>query len=296
MLARLRAAAPRALPNGWPDAVRQLLVFAAAYYAYRLVRGAIDGHTTAAAFEHAPAASGVERSLHLFVEPAVQAWGTSKPWLIDFASWMYVNAHLPLMIGSLIWLYVFRNRAFYFVRNVFVVAMGLALLGYLFFPTAPPRLFREWGFEDSVSNFLGFNTDTSATSALVNPFAAIPSMHVCFALVIGFSLARLVRPRPLKVAWALYPVLMTFVVVVTANHWWMDAALGALTALVSVTVAQSLLARARPDDWASAGAEARWSASRSIGGSGPVGQIAGQLPDGPGAGARPGPRSPRSCA
>jgi hypothetical protein len=256
MLARLRAAASRALPNGWPDAVRQLLVFAAAYYAYRLVRGAVDGHTTATAFEHARDIIGVERSLHLFVEPAVQAWGTSKPWLIDFSSWMYVNAHLPLMIGSLIWLYVFRNRAFYFVRNVFVVSMGLALLGYLFFPTAPPRLFREWGFEDSVSNFLGFNTDTSATSALVNPFAAIPSMHVCFALIIGFSLARLVRPRPLKVAWALYPMLMTFVVVVTANHWWMDAALGALTALVSVTVAQALLARARPDDWAFAGAQA----------------------------------------
>src|SRR5215212_8331224 len=247
MLARLRAAASRALPNGWPDAVRQLLVFAAAYYAYRLVRGAVDGHTTA---------TGVERSLHLFVEPAVQAWGTSKPWLIDFSSWMYVNAHLPLMIGSLIWLYVFRNRAFYFVRNVFVVSTGLALVGYLFFPSAPPRRFREWGFEDSVSNFLGFNTDTSATSTLVNPFAAVPSMHVCFALIIGFSLARLVRPRPLRVAWALYPVLMTFVVVVTANHWWMDAALGALTALVSVTVAQALLARARPDDWAFAGAQA----------------------------------------
>jgi membrane-associated phospholipid phosphatase len=139
---------------------------------------------------------------------------------------------------------------------VFVISMGIALVGYVAFPTAPPRLFPEWGFEDSVSNFLGFNTDTSATSALVNPFAAIPSMHVCFALIIGFSLARLVRPRPLKVAWALYPLLMTFVVVVTANHWWMDAALGALTALVSVTVAQALLARARPDDWAFAGAQA----------------------------------------
>ena len=254
MLSRLRAYVPRALPNGWTDVVRQVLVFAAAYYAYRLVRGAIDGHTTAAAFEHARDIIGIERSLHLFIEPAVNAWGESKPWLSDFASWMYINAHLPLMIGSLIWLYFFRNRAFYFVRNVFVVAMGIALIGYIVFPTAPPRLFPEWGLQDSVSQFVGFNTDTSAAGSLVNPFAAVPSMHVCFALIIGFSLARLVRPWPLRIAWSLYPLLMTFVVVITANHWWMDAALGALTALVAVSVAQGLLARARPDDWAFAGA------------------------------------------
>ena len=251
---RLRALHARFLPNGWIDVLRQVLVFGAAYYGYRLVRGAIDGHTTAAAFENARSIIGIERSLHLFVEPAVQTWAESKPWLIDFASWMYLNAHLPLMIGSLIWLYVFRNRSFYFVRNVFVIAMGIALIGYIVLPTAPPRLFPEWGFQDSVSNFVGFNTDTSATSALVNPFAAIPSVHVAFALIIGISLARLVKPRPLKIAWSLYPVLMTFVVIVTANHWWMDAALGAATALVAATVAQALLARARPDDWAFAGA------------------------------------------
>jgi hypothetical protein len=256
MLARLRALVPRAFPHGWFDLVRQVLVFGAAYYLYRLVRGAIDDHTTAVAFEHARDIIGIERSLHLFIEPAVQAWGASKPAVIDFASWMYVNAHFLLTVGVLLWLYFFRNRAFYFVRNVFVVAMGIALIGYLVFPAAPPRLFPEWGFEDSVSNFLGFNTDTAATSTFFNPFAAVPSMHVCFALVIGFTLARLVRPWPLKVAWSLYPLLMTFVVIVTGNHWWLDAALGALTALISVTVAQALLARARPDAWAFAGAGA----------------------------------------
>jgi hypothetical protein len=256
MLARVRALAPRALPNGPLDVVRQILIFAAAYYGYRLVRGAIDAHTTAAAFDHARDIIGIERNLHLFIEPSVQAWGSRQGWITDFASWMYVNAHLPLMIGSLIWLYFFRNRAYYFVRNVFVVSMAIALVGYFFWPTAPPRLFPEWGFQDSVSNFLGFNTDKAATSALVNPFAAVPSMHVCFALIIGLSLSRLVKHRPLRIAWTLYPLLMTFVVVVTANHWWMDAFLGAVTALIAFSVAQGLLARARPNDWAFAGAQA----------------------------------------
>jgi hypothetical protein len=133
--------------------------------------------------------------------------------------------------------------------------MGIALVGYVVFPTAPPRLFPEWGFQDSVSNFVGFNTDTaSTTSSLVNPFAAVPSVHVCFALIIGISMSRLVRPKWLRFAWSLYPLLMTFVVIVTANHWWMDAVLGALTALVAGAIAQALLARARPNDWAFAGA------------------------------------------
>src|SRR6266542_3123116 len=123
MLGRMRALAPRALPQGWTDVVRQLAIFGAIYYGYRLVRGAIDGHTTAVAFEHARDIIGIERSLHLFVEPAVQAWGTSTGWVSDVASWLYVNVHLPLMILTLVWVYLFRNRAFYFVRNVFVLSM-----------------------------------------------------------------------------------------------------------------------------------------------------------------------------
>ncbi len=75
-------------------------------------------------------------------------------------------------------------------------------------------------------------------------------MHVGFAIMIGWPLARLVRPRPLKVAWALYPLLVTWVVVVTGNHFIVDAVLGALVAGVSALAAQRLFARARPGAWA----------------------------------------------
>ena len=80
---------------------------------------------------------------------------------------------------------------------------------------------------------------------LTNPYAAVPSMHVAFALMIGWPLARLVRWRLVRVLWLLYPFLMTFVIVVTANHFLIDAFLGALTAGVSAYGA-SWLARARP--------------------------------------------------
>ena len=85
-------------------------------------------------------------------------------------------------------------------------------------------------------------------SALVNPYAAVPSMHVAFALMIGWPLARLVRWRIVRVLWLLYPFLMAFVIVVTANHFIFDALLGALTAGASAYGA-SWLARARPNVW-----------------------------------------------
>ena len=87
-------------------------------------------------------------------------------------------------------------------------------------------------------------------SALLNLYAAVPSMHVGFALMVGWSLARLVKPRPLKAVWFLYPFLVTVTVVVTGNHWWIDAVLGALVAGVSALAASGALARARPDAWA----------------------------------------------
>ncbi len=115
-------------------------------------------------------------------------------------------------------------------------------------PTAPPRFLPEWGFEDTLSQYTGIPQDSVAVNALFNPYAAIPSMHVAFALMIGWPLAKLVRPAPLKVFWALYPLLVTFVIVVTANHFLTDAFLGACTAAVGALAARAL-ARARPEAW-----------------------------------------------
>jgi len=235
----------RMLPHGPLDAVRQLALFAAAYYGYRLVRGAVDGRITAS-FEHARQLISFERSLHAFIEPAVQAWASGKSWLIDFASWMYVNSHFTITLATLVFLYRWRNESFYFVRNMFMIAMGLALVGYLVYPTAPPRFMPEWGFRDSVADFTHIPQESAAVNAFFNPFAAVPSMHVAFALMIGWPMARLVRRRPLKVLWALYPLVVAFVVVATGNHYWTDAVLGGMTAGVSALLSQRLLARARP--------------------------------------------------
>jgi membrane-associated phospholipid phosphatase len=254
-LARVWRLSGRWLPNGWLDAIRQLALFAGAYYVYRLVRGFVDGQAVLA-FENARNLVDAERALGLFFEPGLQAWAEGEEWLLTFANWMYVNSHFVVTTTFLIWLYIARNHAFYFVRNMFMVAMGLALAGYMAYPTAPPRFMPEWGFSDSVAEFVGEKADQSA-NVLYNPFAAVPSMHVAFALMIAIPAVFLVKRRALKLLWAVYPLVVTFVVVVTANHFWLDAALGALVAALSGYAASAAFARARPDAWAWRGAGAK---------------------------------------
>ena len=247
-LVRVWRLSGRWLPNGWIDAIRQLALFAGAYYVYRIVRGLVDGQT-GLAFENARTLVDVERSLGLFFEPGLQAWAKGEEWLLLFANWMYVNSHFVITTTFLIWLYIARNHAFYFVRNMFMVAMGLALVGYLAYPTAPPRFLPEWGFSDTVASFVGETAESSA-NVLYNPFAAVPSMHVAFALMISIPAFVLIRNRVLKALWAAYPAVVTLVVMVTANHFWLDAVLGALVAAISAYAARAAFARARPEAWA----------------------------------------------
>jgi hypothetical protein len=244
----------RWLPQGWLDAVRQLVLFAGAYYAYRIVRGIVDGQVTTA-FEHARSLVGLERGMHLFFEPNLQHWALKSNIVMDFANWMYVNSHFTVTTTFLVWLYLARNSVYYYVRNMFMVAMGLALVGYLVFPAAPPRMLPEWGFTDTVANFVG-QAGSDTASVLYNPYAAVPSMHVAFALMIAVPAIMVVRSRVLKVLWGFYPLLITFVVMATANHFWVDAALGALTAAAAYWAASYALARARPNAWAWRGAPA----------------------------------------
>ena len=138
-----------------------------------------------------------ERSLGLFFEPGLQAWARGQEWLLTFANWMYVNSHFVVTTTFLIWLYIARNHAFYYVRNMFMVAMGSRSRGYLAYPTAPPRFLPEWGFTDTVATFVGEGAENSA-NVLYNPFAAVPSMHVAFALMIAIPAFFLVRNRVLK--------------------------------------------------------------------------------------------------
>ena len=233
--------------------MRQIALFAGAFVLYDLVRGLVADGNPYKPFGNAMKIIDLERTLHIFIEPSVQAWAENKHVLMDALDWTYLNGHFFITVAALAFIYIRRNDSFYFVRNMFLIAMGIALIGYWLYPTAPPRLMPEWGFTDSISQFVTGGTgfiDNGPGKAFLNLYAAVPSMHVCFAVMVGWPMAKLVSWRPAKIAWCLYPLLVTFVVVATANHFLTDVFLGVLTAGISATLAKRLLARARPDVWA----------------------------------------------
>jgi PAP2 superfamily len=236
------------LPHGYGDAARQLGLFVLAELTYELVRGLADG-ARAEAFLNGANVIALEKNLHTFFEPDFQAVFLDHRWIIDVANFMYMNSHFVVTTAFLVWLYIFRNQHFYFVRNMFLVAMGLAVIGYALLPTAPPRLFPEDGFVDTITQYAQVNHDSGLVKVFINPYAAVPSMHCAFALMIGVTGVLISNHRLTKTAWAIYPLLVFWVVIVTANHFWIDAAAGALVAILAALAARQVLARARPAVW-----------------------------------------------
>jgi len=245
---RAFAAVTAKLPQGWGDLGRQIGLLVLVDLAYETVRGMADGQR-ATAFANGQQIIDIERSTHTLFEPGLQAFFTQAQWLIDFANQVYMNSQFAVVVAFFFWLYFFRNDAFYFVRNMFMVAMGLALVGYALYATAPPRFFPEYGFVDTINDFSSVNHDSGLAKAFINPYAAVPSMHCAFAAMVGLSAFRLVRNPVIKAFWLCWPLLIAWVVIVTGNHYWIDAALGWSVAAVSALVAARLLARARPEAW-----------------------------------------------
>ncbi len=235
------------LPQGWGDLFRQLGLFALADVCYETVRGIAEGKASVA-FANAEMLIDWEKATGTFFEPDLQAALISQKWLIDLTNFLYMNSHFVLTTGFLVWMYLRRNETFYFVRNMFMIAMGLALIGYTLLPTAPPRLIPDEGFIDTITLYAQVNHDSALVQMFVNPYAAVPSMHCAFALMIGVTGAIVCRTRAAQAFWCVYPAIVFFVVVVTANHFWLDGAAGALVAGLAAAGAHQL-ARSRPAAW-----------------------------------------------
>ncbi len=235
------------LPKGWGDLGRQIAILVGVDLIYEVARGIADSQR-ADAIAHGAWIINFEQDTHTFFEPGLQAFFMPAGWVIDIANQIYLNAQFSIALGFLVWLYLFRNESYYFVRNMFVVSMGLAVVGYTLYPTAPPRMFPEHGFVDTINDFSNVNHDSGLAKILINPYAAVPSMHCAFSMMIGGTGFMVCRHWFSKAFWGFWPFLVSWVTIVTANHYWVDAVLGWGVALTAALVAHRL-ARARPEVW-----------------------------------------------
>jgi membrane-associated phospholipid phosphatase len=238
----------RPLPYGWRDGVLQIALWGMADLLYEGVRGIVVGHQ-GVALANADSVVRIEKATGTFIEPAIQRLVIHNHAVIVAANWLYGNAQFTVNAVFLAFIYFYRNEIFYFVRNMFFVAMGIALIVHLSVPVAPPRLLPQYGFVDTIQRIGHINQDSGAISLFVNPYAAVPSMHMCFSLLVGITGWRLTRRPWIKAAFVAYPLLVLAVVLVTANHFLFDAAAGALTAAAAALVAQFVMGRLRPAHW-----------------------------------------------
>src|SRR6478672_12901325 len=122
-MSRAFSVASARLPKGWGDFGRQIAILVSVDLAYTFVRGIVDSER-ALAFAHGQQVIDFERSTGTLFEPSLQAFFLPTQWVIDFANQIYLNAQFSVALGFLVWLYLFRNESYNFVRNMFVVSMG----------------------------------------------------------------------------------------------------------------------------------------------------------------------------
>jgi hypothetical protein len=210
----------------------------ALYGLYEVIRG-FGGDDLEAARRHTADIVALERSLGIFCEQGVQAASASVPGLARILGVLYITLHFVATIAFLVWVHRRRPDAFATVRTTLVAATGIALVGYLAFPAAPPRL-SGLGFTDTVTKSAGINLSSDALGALYNPIAAVPSLHFGYALLVGVGLTALATRPWVRIAGALYPALMLYVIVATGNHFFVDAALGGAVVVAGFAIARSL--------------------------------------------------------
>jgi membrane-associated phospholipid phosphatase len=228
------AARVRILPHGPLDLVRQLAIWLGFLYAYRYTRGIAD-RDPFKAFHNGLRVADVEHRFTGLWELSVQSFVASSSLLRELTSWTYWHSQFTVLGLSLLWIYLWRNESFVRVRNTLLLANVIGLVGFVLVPTAPPRMFPELGFVDTLATF-GINHNSAIVRADSNPYAAMPSLHAADALIIGVALALLVRPRWLKVLWLLWPGWVWFSVIATGNHFWLDIVAGIVVALVAAAI------------------------------------------------------------
>ena len=234
------------LPHGPRDFWLQFAVFWTYNLAYELTRGLVDG-SREEAFATGRRVMEAQRDLGILWELDVQRWAYDAPAVVmDVANLTYFNCQFTISFSLLLWIYVRRNHAFYFIRNTIMFANFIGLIGYVAFPTAPPRMYPEVGFVDSLLD-ASVNHESWLIRTLSNPYAAMPSLHTAYALILGTAAVLVTRHLVIRLIWAGYPALVLFSIVATANHFILDAVAGAVVALfatlLSVAVARGVAPR-----------------------------------------------------
>jgi membrane-associated phospholipid phosphatase len=239
------AAGRRVLPRGYRDFARQVVIWLGFVVAYQLARGVAD-RDPAEAIRNGLAVIDLQERFGGLWELSLQGALLSSDFLMTLTSWTYWLSQFAVLGLALLFVYLRRNDAFLRFRNTILAANVIGLAGYIAFPTAPPRMFGEYGFVDVLAQFSSLNHGSAIVELASNPYAAMPSLHAADALIVGVTMALLVRRLPFKILWLAWPAWVAFCVMATGNHFWLDIAAGAVVAVLAAGAVSATSLRTAP--------------------------------------------------
>lgn len=232
--------------------LREATLMIGAFLAYFLVRHLTEG-SRAEALDHAQWLIRLERAIGVLWEPTLQRAIIGDQRLVTLANVVYIWGHWPVIVVTAVWLFQRRPATYVLFRNAFLISGGIGLLFFAFFPVAPPRL-ADLDIIDTVTRHSRAYR-VLQPPAFTNAYAALPSLHFGWDLLIGIALVKEGRAIPLKLlGWAL-PLAMLLATVVTANHYILDVVAGAVVALVGLLLAVALQTARSRANYAAGGKE-----------------------------------------
>jgi hypothetical protein len=254
----------RLVPRWWAE----IGLVLGLYFAYVLTRGlqsarGVDAERTGWALLH------WEQRWHLAVEAPLNAGLQNFPAIAVLCGYFYATLHFVVTPAVLVFLYRRQPAVYRQARTALALATAAALIGYFLLPTAPPRLLTGGGFQDSlaaVSSWGWWGGEGSAPrglGGLTNQLAAMPSLHVGWALWSGWCIARYAQRRTARILGAAYPLLTTLVVISTGNHYLVDAVAGSLLIVLAWVVVACYRVARRPEPYVAVEAKAKIPAPRT---------------------------------
>ena len=236
---RILRTGKRLLPH-----VGELGLMLGAYSAYLYTKLAFSDFRETIALDNAKRIISLERSLGFFWEPEWQAWAiASAKTVVVFLNWAYIVTFWPIILTTALVLYVVNRRRYVYYRSVVMFSFAFALLGFLIFPLAPPRMLADH-FVDTINVFGPAFYASREFSNLYNPYTAMPSLHFSWTIMFGVLFLR--TPNVwVKILGVIYPVLTLVAITVTANHYIMDAIGGGLLIAASFAVMELVNRRRR---------------------------------------------------
>ena len=241
------ASGRRRLPRGIGHFALQIAFWLGFYVAYQAARGVAD-RSVASAFWNGLWVIEAEERIGALFEPALQRLVDSSEILIAATTTTYWLSQFAVVGLTLLYVYFKRQDVFAGFRNWLIGANLLGLLGYVLVPTAPPRMFPQWGFADTLAEYSSLSHDSGLISFAANPYAAMPSLHAMDALIVGIVMFGICRSTLARALWLLWPAWVSFSVMGTGNHYWLDVIAGGALAAVTgfVLFRRNLVSRWRP--------------------------------------------------